>query len=79
MLVCHCGVVSDREIRNAIAEGAHDHASVAAACGAGQDCLGCAPTIDQLLDDAVLALREPDALHAMQADRRRSLAGARVA
>ena len=70
MIVCHCGVVSDGQIRQAIADGAHDHVSVASKCGAGRDCLGCAPTVADLLEDAALALRAPRSLRRRQAARR---------
>lgn len=50
MLVCHCRVVSDREIREAIACGAADDCAIAEACGAGTGCGGCVPTIRELLD-----------------------------
>lgn len=71
MIVCHCEVVTDGQIRQAIADGAHDHSSVASMCGAGRDCLGCAPTVADLLEDAALALRAPMSLRRQQAARRR--------
>lgn len=50
MLVCHCRVVSDREIREAIASGAADVCAVAEICsGAGSRCGGCRPAIRRLL------------------------------
>lgn len=49
MIVCHCAVVSDRDIRSAIACGAADECSIASACGAGLRCGGCLPAIRQLL------------------------------
>jgi bacterioferritin-associated ferredoxin len=79
MIVCHCSVVSDGQIREAIDAGAHDHSSVAAMCGAGRDCLGCAPTVAELLEDAALALREPRSLRRRQAERRRPLVAAQSA
>lgn len=51
MLICHCRVVSDREIREAIDCGASDHCAVAKACGAGTGCGGCVPMIRELLAD----------------------------
>lgn len=51
MLVCHCKVVTDREIRAAVDAGARDEFDVAAACGAGTDCGGCIPTVQQLLGE----------------------------
>lgn len=49
MIVCHCGVVSDREIRSAIACGATDECSIASTCGAALGCGGCLPAIRQML------------------------------
>lgn len=49
MIVCHCGVVSDREIRSAIACGAADECSIASTCGAGMRCGGCLPALRELL------------------------------
>ena len=79
MLVCHCNVVSDREIRRAIDAGARDPQAVADACGAGSDCLGCGPSIEQLLDDASMACHAPDELRSLQAHRRRIGVNAAVA
>ena len=52
MLLCHCRGVSDRVIRTAIAYGARCPEEVAAACGAGRDCGGCRPAVEDLLEQA---------------------------
>jgi bacterioferritin-associated ferredoxin len=70
VLVCHCNVVTDREIVATIEAGACDRVQVAAACGAGRDCEGCVPTVEALLADAGLAVRSPGALRAAQRVRR---------
>jgi bacterioferritin-associated ferredoxin len=49
LLVCHCKVVTDRQIRAAVEAGARDEFDVAAACGAGVECGGCIPTVQKLL------------------------------
>jgi bacterioferritin-associated ferredoxin len=49
VLLCHCQVVSDREVRAAIADGARDEFDVADACGAGSLCGGCVPAVTALL------------------------------
>lgn len=49
MIVCHCRVVSDREIRDAIACGAVGVCELAAACETGTRCGGCLPAVRQLL------------------------------
>ena len=52
MLVCHCRIVSDEDIRTAIAAGARDEFDIAAACGAGTACGGCVPAITSMLAQA---------------------------
>ena len=49
MFVCHCNVISDRQVRGAIREGATDVCAIAAACGAGAECGGCIPALCRLL------------------------------
>lgn len=51
MFVCHCRVVTDGQIREAIACGARDLCSLAAACGAGRTCGGCIPALVRLLQE----------------------------
>lgn len=58
MIVCHCEVVSDREIRSAIACGATSECSIASACGAGMRCGGCLPAVRDLLDERGLPVDE---------------------
>jgi bacterioferritin-associated ferredoxin len=52
MLVCHCERVSECEVREAVASGAGSVQEVARRCGAGRQCGGCHPLIDEILDDA---------------------------
>lgn len=59
MLVCHCEVVSDREIHDAVAAGARDEFDVARVCGAGSVCGGCVPAISAILDAGGCATRCP--------------------
>ena len=49
MLVCHCNAVYEREVRDAIADGADDVFGVADRCEAGTVCGGCVPTVCRLL------------------------------
>lgn len=49
MIVCHCRVVSDRDVVAAAQAGARDIADVADVCGAGSQCHGCHDRIDALL------------------------------
>jgi bacterioferritin-associated ferredoxin len=69
--VCHCEVVCDGHIRAAIADGARDVDAVTARCGAGGACGGCVPAIEELLAEAVAAVRDPALVRARQARRRR--------
>ncbi|MBW3665494.1 MAG: (2Fe-2S)-binding protein [Actinobacteria bacterium] len=49
MIVCHCRVVSDREVRDAIASGATEACALAEVCGVGSRCGGCLPELRRLL------------------------------
>ncbi|MBY5164376.1 (2Fe-2S)-binding protein [Salsipaludibacter albus] len=49
MIVCHCHVVSDRDISSAIDDGVQEVCALASVCGAASDCGGCLPTVRQLL------------------------------
>lgn len=57
MVVCHCNVVSDREIRAQIRAGALTADDLAARCDAGTRCGGCQPMIDSLLAETDVAIR----------------------
>ncbi len=59
MVVCHCNVVADREIRAEILAGALDADDVAARCTAGTRCGGCRPVIEALLAEAGVVIRRP--------------------
>jgi bacterioferritin-associated ferredoxin len=49
MIVCHCEVVNDRRVRDAIDCGACTVDDVGDQCGAGTRCGSCRPTIGVLL------------------------------
>ena len=51
VIVCHCHGVSDRRIRREARRGVTCPEDLAAACGAGSDCGGCRPLIEDLLLD----------------------------
>ena len=51
MYVCHCRAVTDGEIREAITAGACDLDEVGRRCGAGVNCGGCCPLIQELLSE----------------------------
>jgi bacterioferritin-associated ferredoxin len=55
MLVCHCKVVNEQRVRDAIAAGARDEFDVADLCGAGSACGGCVPIISALLAEGACA------------------------
>lgn len=45
MIVCHCAVVTDQEVRDAIRAGATDVCALAEACGTSRACGGCLPVV----------------------------------
>jgi bacterioferritin-associated ferredoxin len=49
LIVCQCHAVTDRDVRRAVAEGAHTLADVGAVCGAGADCGSCHATVEHLI------------------------------
>lgn len=51
MIVCHCNVVNDRAVTDAIDAGARTLAGVCAATGAGRDCGSCVFSVKRLLCD----------------------------
>jgi bacterioferritin-associated ferredoxin len=57
MIVCHCGVVSDRDISAAVEDGARSLTEVCKKTGAGQNCGGCIFSVKRILcqHGAVLA------------------------
>ena len=61
MLVCHCRVVSDRQIDAAVAAGAHDARSVVRATHAGTGCGGCLGSLRARIEEALAPQRQPAA------------------
>ncbi|QQR91968.1 MAG: (2Fe-2S)-binding protein [Myxococcales bacterium] len=51
MIVCHCKVVRENTIREAIRNGARSRKLVARQCGAGSACGGCSKYITELIDE----------------------------
>ncbi|HEX2040598.1 MAG TPA: (2Fe-2S)-binding protein [Acidimicrobiales bacterium] len=49
MYVCACKAVTDRTVRAALAAGAHSVEDVTRRCGAGSECGGCLPLLQELL------------------------------
>lgn len=49
MIVCHCEVVTDRDVTRAIDDGAHSTAQVCGATGAGRACGACVFTVKRIL------------------------------
>ena len=45
MILCHCAVVSDRDVRDAIHAGATNVCALAEACGTSRACGGCLPAV----------------------------------
>jgi bacterioferritin-associated ferredoxin len=51
VIVCHCEVVSDRDVTAAVDEGARTLADVCRATGAGTDCGSCVFSVKRLICD----------------------------
>ena len=51
MIVCLCRGLGENAIRATIARGGDTRDRLAALCGAGNDCGGCTPILDALLDE----------------------------
>lgn len=66
MIVCHCGVVSDRDVTAAVHDGARTLTAVCQATGAGQNCGGCVFSVRRILCEhgAVLAPALPEVARA---------------
>ena len=52
MYICHCRGITDRTIKAAVAAGADTVDELARKCGAGADCGGCWPALDDLIEEA---------------------------
>ena len=50
MYVCHCRAVTDHTIDTEVERGATTIEELAARCGAGAECGGCWPALEDLLD-----------------------------
>lgn len=53
MIVCHCGVVTDKQIKDAIQQGCNTLKCIKEQTKACSDCKGCRPTILKILKDNV--------------------------
>ena len=51
MIVCHCKVVTDRQVVDCIEHGARSVGQICRASGVGQDCGGCVFSVKRLLCD----------------------------
>jgi bacterioferritin-associated ferredoxin len=60
LIVCHCRVVSDRDVAEAVGDGARTVAAVCRRTGAAQDCATCIFTVKalvcqhQVVEEAIL-------------------------
>jgi bacterioferritin-associated ferredoxin len=48
--VCHCTGLTDREIEAEVAAGARTIEDLAECCGAGSECGGCWPALEEVLE-----------------------------
>jgi len=59
MIVCVCSNINERQWREALTQHADDAQAAAQACGAGQCCGSCVPTLDDLARPSTRALGSP--------------------
>lgn len=57
MVVCLCQGVAEKDVREAIADGATTRKKVTRACGAGAGCGGCHQSIREIIDEHRAAAR----------------------
>jgi bacterioferritin-associated ferredoxin len=55
VIVCHCGVVTDRQVSAALDAGARTVGSVCRATGAGKDCGGCVFSVKRMVCEHLTA------------------------
>jgi bacterioferritin-associated ferredoxin len=60
VIVCHCRVVTDRAVVEAVQEGARSLAAICRATGAGQDCGSCVFSLKRLVCEHRPELSEVD-------------------
>ena len=56
MIVCHCRVVTDRQVAAAVGNGVHSLAGLCRSTGAGQDCGACVFSLKRLVCEHGAAL-----------------------
>jgi bacterioferritin-associated ferredoxin len=56
VIVCHCRVVTDRQVAVAVEDGARSLARVCRSTGAGQDCGACVFSLKRLVSEHGAAL-----------------------
>lgn len=57
MVVCHCNVVNDREIREQILAGALSLDEIAERCTAGTRCGNCVPMLEAMIAESGVTIR----------------------
>ena len=53
MIICHCAVVSDQRLTEAVESGAHTLAHVCRATNAGRDCGACVFSVKRVITEHV--------------------------
>lgn len=56
VIVCHCHGISDRRIESEMRLGARTVEDIGERCGAGTNCGGCVPLIEDILESKLVAL-----------------------
>ncbi|MGB3410327.1 MAG: (2Fe-2S)-binding protein [Microthrixaceae bacterium] len=68
MIVCHCHGVSDRRIESEMLLGATSVEDIGERCGAGTNCGGCIPLIENILESKLVALMNQSTVAAVEVE-----------
>jgi bacterioferritin-associated ferredoxin len=67
VILCHCAVVSDRDVKACVDAGARTVGQVLRATGAGRDCGGCTLAVRACAVEAICQARRTDHLEVLDA------------
>jgi len=60
MLICHCCLIKDSQIKESVENGARTIQDIRKACKACLHCMGCTPAILEIIQETLLKLSETE-------------------